>query len=233
MKKLIQAILLKKINYSETSLVLHFYTLENGFQSFLYPGARKKKTTHPFHALSIVEIECFYRKDSELGKITAINNRYTFQEIPFNPYKSGVAFFVAEVCNQCLKENEKDPATFYFLEGMISSLDQQELIADYPLIFLIQLTKYLGFTPQVIADQPNCLDCREGEILKGRPPHSDYIEDETITLLANALTSAVVNIRVHKTLRRKLLHNLLHYYRFHVEGFKTPKSLNVLETIFS
>lgn len=233
MKKLVQGILLKKINYSETSLILHFFTLEEGFQGFIYQGARKKKRSHPLHALSLLEIECYYRNDSELGKITGVHNRYTFQSVPFDPYKSGVAFFIAEVCHQCLKNPEKEASLFYFLEAMIKELDERENIADFPLIFLIQLTRYLGITPQVETDSPRILDCKEGEIIAYRPTHKAYIEDETVPVLAQALASKEINIKVERKIRRKLLHNLIDYYAYHIDSFKSPKSLQVLETIFS
>ncbi|MFM7643772.1 MAG: recombination protein O N-terminal domain-containing protein, partial [Sphingomonadales bacterium] len=55
-------ILLDKTAYSESSLVLHFYTLDKGYQSFLFKGALKKRKA--LNQLGLYELSFFRRPES-------------------------------------------------------------------------------------------------------------------------------------------------------------------------
>jgi DNA repair protein RecO (recombination protein O) len=68
MKKTDSGILLKRIPYSETSLVLTIFTLLEGKKSFLFQGAKKKKG-NVLLPLSPIELTYFQRDDSQLAKI--------------------------------------------------------------------------------------------------------------------------------------------------------------------
>ena len=69
MKSTDKAILLNRINYSESSLIITYYTLNNGIQKFLFQGGKKKANN--LFPLSISEITYYNRPDSSLGKVTA------------------------------------------------------------------------------------------------------------------------------------------------------------------
>ena len=117
MKSTDQAILLNRISYSETSLILTFYTLANGIQKFIFQGGKKK--AHQLFPLAISEITFYKRPDSDLGKLTVVESSRILNEVLFNPLKSSVAFFIAEVLQKCLKTEEAEDHLFLFLEEKI------------------------------------------------------------------------------------------------------------------
>lgn len=80
MHEIQSGILLKRFNYSETSLILHFFTLEDGFQAYIFRGGKKKKG-NILQPLSLVEITSYHRKGDELKKITEVNPLFVPQNI--------------------------------------------------------------------------------------------------------------------------------------------------------
>ncbi|MFY7943298.1 MAG: recombination protein O N-terminal domain-containing protein, partial [Crocinitomicaceae bacterium] len=72
MKQKSIGILITKKNYSESSLILSFYTEESGLTSFIFKGAKKKKL--PVFYLGIYEITYFKRPESNLGIIQSIDS---------------------------------------------------------------------------------------------------------------------------------------------------------------
>lgn len=235
MKSVQTGILLKKLNYSETSLILHFYTLEEGFKPFLFQGGKKKKG-NILHPLSIVEIESYQRPDSELGKISSISPQPVLQSIPMHPVKGGLAFFLTELIAQCLKSSDSDQRMFRFLTEEIKWLDDTNEITNYPIWFLIKFADLLGFSPHLLEKDPTYLDLEEGELTRFQPKGHVFVHDETIPVLGELLNknkSEFMIYKINKTLRKKLINNLVDYYKQHISNFKTPKSLEVMQTVFN
>lgn len=235
MKTIHRGILLKKIDYSETSLILQFYTLEKGMQSYLFQGGKKKRG-NSLQPLSLVEIEGYMRADSELGKISAVSLQEVHDSITFNPLKSGIAFFMAEILAQTLKSNEAEIALYQFLKNEIIWLNAHNKLGNYPVWFLIAFSSYLGFSPHLKDKTCVYFDIEEGTLSARVPEGHLYLKDETIPIIEKLLNTSKeegLALNLSKKIRTQLLENLLNYYKHHVEGFKKPKSLEVLQTIFS
>ncbi len=98
---------MQKIDYSETSIIVKFLTPSNGIQSFIFQGAkRKNKHGNLISPMAILSFEYYQRGDSDLGKITAIESSVIYHNIPFDPYKSSIVFFMNEVLLKTLRERE-------------------------------------------------------------------------------------------------------------------------------
>lgn len=234
MKSKGHGILLQKINYSETSLILKLYTVEKGIQSYLFQGGKKKKG-NILLPLSVVEYEYYQRQDSDLGKLTLIDPTFVFQEIPFDPVKSSMAFFIAEVLFKTLKSTDKEQELFSFLAGEIAFLDSTENYTNYLIWFSLELTKHLGFYPQQAAGDAKYFDLEEGEFLNYAPSGHIYVKDDSITLLNQLLNFEKDEFLIQKfssEYRKAILQHLMSYYKYHIEGFKELKSLEIIEQVF-
>ena len=178
----VEGIVLRKTDYSETSLIIKFLTAE-GVQSFIFQGAKRKgKKGNLISPLAVLSIEYYKRDDSSLGKISKIEPAEIFKEIPFDPYKSSIIFFMNEVLNKTLKEKDVDHDLYTFLRSILQILDLSESTANFPIKFLYQLTKYLGFYPQV-DEFGSYLDLQEGRYVKYEPNHPFYLSKEKSDLL--------------------------------------------------
>lgn len=234
MKSTDQAILLNRISYSETSLILTFYTLAGGIQKFIFQGGKKK--AYQLFPLGISEITFYKRPDSDLGKLTAVESSRMLSEIPFNPIKSSVAFFIAEVLQKCLKTEEAEDHLFQFLEQRILYLDKTSDIALFPIEFLIDFSMYMGIYPNKESEEDKYFNVMEGTIENSVPLSGDiYYEGEAVLLLSKIIDGNDVsgleemNTKVN---RSKTLEILIHYYQLHVPQFKGLNSLEVIREIF-
>lgn len=235
MKSILHGILLKKIDYSETSLILQFFTLENGVQSFIFQGAkRKNKKGNLLHPLAIVEITAFTRPDSEMSKMTEVNALSNNQAV-FHPLKNGILFFMTEVLSQALKSADSDPQLFQFIENEINWLNISNELTNYPLWFMLQLANWLGIGIRIENNDGPIFDLQEGTISARTPSNHLYVDDELIPILItllNANKPTFLAFSIHKKTRRTLLSHLIDYFRLHIANFHTPKSLAVLQTLF-
>lgn len=236
MKHKDQAILLRKTNYSESSLILSFFCRSQGVRSFIFQGGKKKQGNILF-PLSVLEIEYYSRNESDLGKITSISPEFIFSGIPSHPYKSASVFFLAELLQKVVRqENERDEDFFLFLASEIHELDTAPFEANYPLWFLIELTKWIGIEPQCSSKNARYFDRKEG-VISELPENNDLSVEsgehiEVLSSFLNISKDQALRMPLHSGLRNKLLRTVLNYYSEHIQGFSFPKSLEVLEEVF-
>lgn len=229
----IEGIILRKTAYSETSLILNVLTAE-GIQSFLFQGAKRKgKNGNLVSPLAILQLHYYKRNDSSLGKISSIEPAVLFTEIPYDPVKSGILFFINEIINACINEKDADPDLYEFVKSVIQILDLTPNYKNIPLKFLYQFTKYLGFYPQT-TEHPYYLDLQEGRYVKYTPNHPFYLSKEKSALLL-AFSGTKFDMDSDPTIslndRRELLYDLLNYYKVIIENFPEIKSVGVLESV--
>lgn len=225
-------IVLKKMDYSDTSIIVKILTREHGLKSFLFPGGKRKaKKGNILQPLTIVEV-CFYqRSDSDLAKISAIEPVHIYKTIPFDPYKSSVVFFMAEVIQKTIHENESDEALFNYLENQLLILDESPEIANFPLKFLIQYPRFLGFELHE-EKEARFFDYQEASFVKNQPNHPYFMNAEKTELLLRLKKLAgteIGTLKIELNLRRILLNELLKMYQVFFDNFKELKSLAVLE----
>lgn len=235
MNTVVNGILLKRISFSETSLIVTLFTRQHGTKAYLFPGG-KKKNANILQPLALLELETFQRPDSELGKIAKISSEYVYQTIPFHPIKSGIAFFFAELLASCLKSEDQDSQSFEFLSQEMEYFDQLDQLGNYPAWFLLEFTHYIGCTPHSADDTPHYLDLIDGTLTNAKPFNHAYIKNSSVNWMHQLLAlpkAEGLTLPISKPERKQLLRDILTYYTHHVDGFKTPKSLEVLETIWA
>ena len=106
---------------------------------------------------------------------------------------------------------------------------------QFHLLFLLNLTKFLGFYPDVSQSNKNGFHLSEGfftdnlqikEVIKGN-------EINQFKKLLGINFDKIEYMNFSKTERQRLLQTLIRYFELHLGGFRIPKSLAVLETVFS
>ena len=230
-----KAIVIRKTNYSETSLILQVLTPNDGLKSFIFQGAkRKNKKGNIVAPLAQLEIEYYQRNDSALAKISTIESTLIYKTIPFDPYKSSVVFFINEILQHTLKYNEKHEGLFPFLSNILEVLDLSDSIANFPIKFLYRYTKYLGFYPNEVPEA-RYLDLRECAYTKYQPNHNSYLSEFKTNLLLAFSTcdfDGINDPKIDLNTRRDLVYDLLKYYEEVIYNFKPVHSLGVLEATF-
>ncbi|MCB0806703.1 MAG: DNA repair protein RecO, partial [Bacteroidales bacterium] len=218
-----RGIIFKTVKYSESSIIAKIYTEQSGLQSYMVRGLRSKKSTIRqalFQALTPVELVAYHREKKELQNLKEIKVAYPFVSIPFDIKKSTILLFLNEVLYQVIREEESNPDLFNFIFNAIIKLDKlTENNSVFHLVFLVQLTRFLGFYPfdNFSEQQPN-FDLTEGRFTHSTgpdtviaiSPYSNYISSIT------KIKDADRYVPIPSQHRRKLLEILLNYYRHHV-----------------
>ncbi len=232
MKNTDRAILLNRISYSESSLIVTYYTFENGIQKFIFQGGKKK--AHQLFPLSLSEITYYKRPDSDLGKLTSAESYQLLKEVPFNPIKSTIAFFIAEVLLKCLKTEESEKDLFLFLEEEIIRLDQFDNFTYFPILFLIKFSHYLGIFPH--KENNNCIyfNLMEGVFVQIKPAGDIYYTGESVELISSIISKInepVLTLSTSKKVRENALQIMVQYYQLHVPQFKELNTFEVIKEI--
>ncbi|PIE85944.1 MAG: DNA repair protein RecO [Bacteroidia bacterium] len=229
-----KAIVLKTINYLDTSVVVQLYTEEKGRLSILVNGVRSKKKGKKimfFQPASMLELDLYYNPKRELQSIKEVNLAYFYQSLPYNPVKSTIALFLCDVLTKILIEEEKNQPLFAFLSGKFTEFDtQKEDIENFHLFFLIQLSHYLGFLPNNnYSKEKKYFDMLNGKFVELMPTHSNFSNQEESKLLGQLLDCSEKNkISIKNHERKILLKLILQFYKTHNENVQNLKSLDIL-----
>lgn len=233
-----QGIALKLTNYAENSVVAQIFTKDHGLQSYLIQGAKKPKSKiplailQPFHQLDLL---VYHKDNNQLQRVKEARQSPVLRSIPLDIVKSAIALFLNEVLYKVLRHQNPDPIVFQYVADSIQWLDQaSSKLGNYHVVFLIGLSRYLGFYP-IRADKPY-LDLMEGVFTDSLPPHTHVLTEPTTSLfraLMHTSYETMHQITLSKEDRKYLLAKILDFYRLHTENFGEVRSLLILEEIFA
>lgn len=230
------AILISSLKYGENSRIFRCYTRSLGLRSFIVRRSLsgKQKNTSLFNPLNQLEITFRDRNGRDLQYILEASAIRPYASLYDNPIKSGILFFLAEILQSVLKEEEADEELYDFIAAALRSFDEKEkAYSDFHLWFLSRLSLYLGFYPNLTAGA-NYFNLPDGRSTDS--PTSDfYIEKDTLKLFEklyqHQFTEESPNVFSREE-RKALLDLMMKYYTLHSSGFRKPKSLEVLSVIF-
>lgn len=234
-----QGIVLHSIKYGDTSLVVRVFTRSHGMQSYLVQGVRKSKARirqNLFQPLTQVEMVVYHKEHGGLQRIKEIHCPKPYQSIPYDIVKTSIAIFLAEMLTHVLKEADSSPAMFGFVNQALEYLDSSTgRISEFHLVFMMQLTSHLGFSPASNFDSRNgYFNLKEGTfqaVYHGPEMCLDQEASRHFHEVAQSGFDELEQLRLSAPHRKNLLHNIIDYYRWHLEGLKTFKSHLVLESI--
>ncbi|RZJ35134.1 MAG: DNA repair protein RecO [Flavobacterium sp.] len=230
-----KAIVISAIRYQEKSLIVKCFTQAAGLKSYFVHNAfshRSPLRISFFQPLNILEIEATHKNKGTLENFKEVRLAVPFTTVNTEITKSTIVIFISEILHHSIREEECNEDLFAFLETALHWLDTHDEIANFHLILLLEITKFLGFYP----DTSN-LDLPFFEVTEGvfTELHAASCLDEKQTNLFKKLIGLRFSTGqkiFSSNERQTLLQLLLDYYACHLEGFKRPKSLEVLREVF-
>jgi|ERR1035437_474927 DNA repair protein RecO (recombination protein O) len=236
-----RGIVLRTVDYSETSLIAKIYTEQFGIQSYLIKGARRKNASikgNLFQPLALLELVVYKKEKKQLQTLKEAGPEIHFASIPYDPAKASILFFLNEILLKCLQEEEENTELFSFLHETIQTLDSVEKkFSNLHLIFLIRFSRFLGFFPQGnYSDVNSVFDLREGMFVSREPLHPDFLTKENSKLISKLIFSnyySMDSLVLSGKERKNLLDILLHFYQLHLSNMGSMTSHKVLEQVFA
>ena len=233
------AIILSKVRYQDNDLIVKCLTRDLGVVSYMIKNismSKKSKNKFAFfQLLNILDLETNYNSNRSIQYIKDLKVKYNFTSLHTNIYKSSVVMFLSEILSNIIHVETKDMELFDFIEKSLIWYDKSEDSSTFYLIFLMKITHYLGFYPDCTNMSYNYFNLEEGLFESSK--NSQYvIEGSSLVLFKTILGIKFDSNKlpfIDKTNKKDILKNILTYFKLHVDGFKDPKSLKVLNQIFA
>lgn len=234
-----KAIVLSSLKYKESDLIVKCYTNTRGAVSYLQKGAlisKKGKTKSVyFQPLMLLDIEERYQASRSLQYLKEVKCNFPYRSMHTNVFKASLSVFIAEILGNVLQEEESNPALFEFLEVAFQFLDQQSQFSNFHLLFLIKLSKYLGFYPDEDNGHKTYFNLESGTFQNDK--NSMYVLEGHQKNLMVQLTKSnfedVNLIKLNSQQRSAFLNTILMYFELHLGNFRKPKSLQVFSDVFN
>lgn len=236
-----RGIVFKTTDYGESSVIVQVFTEKFGLQSYIINGVKKPKAKisrnmlQPLHLLDMV---VYHKNSGGIQRIAELKNQPVLQSIPYDVIKSSIAIFLNEVLYKAVRQQSAEEDLFDFIFNAIEWLDNQtEGIANFHLLFLVRLTRYLGFYPELQnTSDVDYFDMKDGIFTRYKPQGLFYLSPPHTQNFYNLLQcnfESLSKLQFRNDERRYLLSKLLEFYALHVESFGSIRSHEVLEEVLS
>ena len=217
-----RGIVFRFTKYGETSIIVNIFTELFGLQSYIVNGVRSKSAKGKialYQPMTLLHLVVYHKENANIMRIKEVQCAYPYQSLTSDVRKSTQAMFLNEMLNKSVREQSHAQELFDFLFRALVTLDRQETgYENSHLIFLLKLSRFLGFEPQLIE-----------EILQGRL--ADIQEEGLLAELLKAdFDDHLIMTAIH---RRNLLDLLLRFYATHIDNLGEIKSVQVLREVLN
>ncbi|NCD68713.1 DNA repair protein RecO [Mucilaginibacter agri] len=234
-------IVFKVTDYQESSVIVQVFTEKFGMQSYIINGVKKPKAKisrnilQPLHLLDMV---VYHKGYDTVQRIKELKSAVVLQTIPYDVVKSSIVIFLNEVLYKSVKMQSPDEQLFEYIFHSIEWLDnRQGNLVNFHLVFLVGLTRYLGFYP----DDSNTAGCdyfdmKDGVFTRYKPDGVQYLSPphtQNFNALLKFNYDDMHQLKLNNDERRYLIGKLMDYYALHIEGFGNIRSNEILEEVLS
>ena len=215
-----RGIVFRFTRYGETSIIVTIFTELFGLQTYIVNGVRSKSAKGQialYQPLMLLDLVVYHKENANILRIKEVKCFHQYASLLTDIRKSSQALFLNEIINKAIKEQSHAQDICSFLFDSFEVLDR--LTANYEnfhLIFLIKLSRFLGFGPH-----------QSHELLMGRV--LDVKEELILQQMLQADYTEI--IPVTSSQRRNILDLLIRFYADHVENLGEVRSIQILREV--
>ncbi len=238
MEERTRGIVLRRVRYGDTGVIVDIFTASRGSVSFLAHGGRKGRPASTALApLAIVEVGFRWRPQRALQTLDDAHTAAPYATLASDPAKMTTGMFLQEFLYHALKHEVANRPLFDYIVTGLTWLDRNGSgVANFHLAFVIRLTRYLGLWPSAEHWREGCVfDLKEGEMASHVPAHRFWLPPREASALPYITRMTFRSMRLFKlsrTQRNAILDAVIAYYRLHVPGFPELKSVAVLREMY-
>ena len=134
-----------------------------------------------------------------------------------------------------IRHEESDSKIFNFIKESLIWFENSEKFSNFHILFLIYLTNFLGILPEKNTNNYPFFDIENGNFTS-TSNSSNCIDGKVIedfSLILGTKFDYLNEVLTNVNQRRNMIDLILKYYQIHVPGFKIPKSIGILNDLFS
>jgi DNA repair protein RecO (recombination protein O) len=151
------AIVLRMVEFSETSLVVTLFTESLGKISALAKGARRPKS--PFESaldlLAVCRIVFLHKTTDTLDLLTEAKLERRFRSATRELSRLYAGYYISELLHDLTDSSDPHPELFHAADQALLGLDQGEAVPSLVVRFELTMLRSLGLLPSLDA----CVDC--------------------------------------------------------------------------
>jgi len=151
------AIVLRVVDFSETSCVVTLFTRDFGKISGLAKGARRPKSSFEaaLDLLAICRIVFIHKSSDALDLLTEAKLERRFRAARSDLSCLYAGYYVAELLNELTDEADPHPELYHAADQALTALDDKSEVARTVLRFELSALRLLGHSPSLDA----CVEC--------------------------------------------------------------------------
>ena len=236
-----RGIVLRSVRFGESSLIVDVLTKSSGRVSFMVhiPKTSKGKIKKQyFQPMTLLDFEYDFRQRSNLQRIKDVRVSLPYFSIPIDPAKSCISLFLSEFIYYATRNEQENPTLFTYISTSLEWLDNAyEDFANFHLVFMMRLGKFLGFHPFLEDFTPGCFfDLRNGCFTLSMPLHADFLNAVDAGHLYNLMRMNFDTMKLFKLShddRNRITEIVLRYYKLHLPNMPELQSFDVLREVFA
>ncbi len=215
-----RGIVFRFTKYGDSSIIVIIFTELFGLQTYIVNGVRSKSAKSKialYQPLTLLDLVVYYKENANIKRIKEVRCLHQYQTLQTDIRKSSIGMFINEILNKTVKEENHAQELFeFFLDSLIILDNQKTDYENFHLIFLIKLSRFLGFgaheSDEVLTRR---LTGKEEEVLLKKLLTAEYGDTVVMT----------------NTQRRVLLEILLRFYSAHMDTLGEIRSVQVLKEV--
>ena len=241
-----EAVVLRTIDYSESSLIATLFTQKQGMIAVIAKGARKPKSKFAAFIVpgQVLEVVYYYKPTRNIQTLSDVSYLLKLDRLRTDIEKMALTTTTMELIRQVLHENEVNEPLFVFVVKMLHWINQKEKITRliFPYVQLrviehigigLQKDEFLETNP----DNKGYINIVTGT-LSNRPENDQVLAltQQQFTFITESLNSRKASIfekNMEKSELTDLITYLDKYIRYHVEGVKPRNSDNIFYKILN
>lgn len=240
-----ESVVLRTVDYSESSLIVTLFTREHGIIAVIAKGAKRPKSK--FAALlvpgQVLEVVVYVKSTRNVQTLSEASYMLKLEQLRIDLEKIALVTTTLELINQVLHENEVNEPLFAFLVKFLRWLNEFENPARIIFPYVqIRVMEYIGIGLQVdetvdIETSSGYMNIESGTLSKkSEGDQSIQLTEHQFIFLRDSLHSrkqSVFDTDVKKSELSQLIEYLDKYIRYHIDGVKPRKSDAIFDKILN
>ena len=234
-----KGIVLRCVKYDDKSFIAHLFTASHGHVSFMMNGTHGKRSgtsTRLFQPLAFLSFQWDMKPNASLQRMKEVRLLFVQQDIPLHPIKRSVAMLLSEFMVYTLRDEASNPDLYQYIEHSIRWFDMvSEGYANFHLVFLLKLARFLGIAPNMESySDGELFDLTNGHFMPyGTASETIMSSHDTglLFLLNETSYKSMGSITMNRQDRARMIQYLATYYSIHIPKFPTLQSLEILQQV--
>ncbi|HBX65365.1 MAG: DNA repair protein RecO [Balneola sp.] len=234
-----QAIILRAIDYQESSKILTVLSAEHGKIALIAKGAKKPKNKLAgiLEIGAVLDVVYYYKQTRGVQTLTEASIHYSTNNFRKDFERAAVLYATLEIVSQLVHEHEVNDAVFEFTLNFIEWLGDAE--ETYPSVFAyvqLRLAEISGIgLISGLTEIPKIayLNVSSGNISEQSEEELSYklTEAQTRFLILGMSTKSknIFKVGLENAELKQLVHHLDVYFKYHIDGYQERRSDAIFE----